>query len=128
MKIPIFSGERIIALCTPTEAMRYAHVPNATLIRKRKTKQIVQINLSEVADDRRNVKSRHGNGQKYTFVEAVGGEHTCPICDGSGYECRKCGGTGTVMTDDHHLHSLKFIHPANRDLFQLAVTDCMVAA
>lgn len=49
--IPVFVGPRIIALCDAVSIRRYVGAPNAEVIRRRKTKEIVQVNLSSCGDD-----------------------------------------------------------------------------
>ena len=49
--IPVFVGPRIIALCDTVSIRRYVGAPNAEVIRRRKTKEIVQVNLASCGDD-----------------------------------------------------------------------------
>ena len=49
--IPVFVGPRIIAICDSVSIRRYVGAPNAEVIRRRKTKEIVQVNLASCGDD-----------------------------------------------------------------------------
>ena len=49
--IPVFAGPRIIAYCDAVSIRRYLGAPNAEIVRKRKTGQVVQINLASYGDD-----------------------------------------------------------------------------
>jgi hypothetical protein len=51
MKIPVFAGPRIVAMCDGVSVQRYLTAANARVVRKRKTGQIVQVNLSSHGDD-----------------------------------------------------------------------------
>jgi hypothetical protein len=51
MRIPVFSECRIIAFCAPEQAARIARARNAEIVRARKTKQIVRINLRSMGDE-----------------------------------------------------------------------------
>lgn len=47
----MFVGPRIIEFCDPVSVRRYIGAPNAELVRKRKTGEIVQVNLQSHGDD-----------------------------------------------------------------------------
>jgi hypothetical protein len=51
MKILVFAGPRIIDICDAVGVRRYIGAANAEIVRKRKTGQIVQVNLSSHGDD-----------------------------------------------------------------------------
>lgn len=51
MKIPVFAGPRIIDMCDRVSVQRYIGAANAEVVRKRKTGQIVQVNLRSHGDD-----------------------------------------------------------------------------
>jgi len=51
MRIPVFAGPRIIDICDAISVRRYLEATNAEVVRKRKSGQIVQVNLSEHGDD-----------------------------------------------------------------------------
>ena len=70
MKIPVFVGPRIIDVCDQISVRRYLGAANAEVVRKRKTGQIVQINLSQHGDDTL-LKSEHDNARP-TYEEHVG--------------------------------------------------------
>jgi hypothetical protein len=102
MSIPVYSGNRVIALCTPEAARRYADVPNAEVIRKRKTGRIVQINLCSAGDDSGRTSESRGNPLKYTYLEALGD----PV--------------------DAHCHTLKRVgHSVHWPIFRAAMIDCL---
>ena len=70
MKIPVFAGPRIIDLCDAISVRRYIGAANAEIVRKRKTGQIVQVNLLAHSDDSQS-KSVHDSGYP-TYDEHVG--------------------------------------------------------
>lgn len=49
--IPVFAGPRIIACCDAVSIRRFIGAANAEVVRKRKTGQIVQVNLASYGDD-----------------------------------------------------------------------------
>jgi hypothetical protein len=49
--IPVFAGPRIIACCDTVSIRRYVGAPNAEVVRRRKTNEIVQVNLASCGDD-----------------------------------------------------------------------------
>ena len=51
MKIPVFAGPRIIDMCDAVSVRRYIGAANAEVVRKRKTGEIVQVNLLSHGDD-----------------------------------------------------------------------------
>jgi hypothetical protein len=51
MRILVFVGPRIVEICDDVSVRRYIGAPNAELVRKRKTGQIVQVNLKPHGDD-----------------------------------------------------------------------------
>ena len=51
MRIFVFVGPRIIEICDDVSVRRYIGAPNAEVVRKRKTGQIVQVNLKPHGDD-----------------------------------------------------------------------------
>jgi hypothetical protein len=51
MRIPVFAGPRIVAVCDRVSVLRYLGAANAEVVRKRKTGEIVQINLLSHGDD-----------------------------------------------------------------------------
>jgi hypothetical protein len=60
MKIPVFVGSRIVDMCDPVSVRRYIGAANAEVVRKRKTGQIVQVNLLAYGDDSQR-RSAHDN-------------------------------------------------------------------
>ena len=70
MKIPVFAGPRIIDMCDPISVRRYIGAANAEVVRKRKTGQIVQVNLLSRGDDSAE-KPTHDSNQP-TYEEHVG--------------------------------------------------------
>ena len=72
MKIRVFAGPRIIDTCDAVSVRRYIGAPNAEIVRKRKTGQIVQVNLLSHGDDSL-VKSRQ-DGDHPTYEEHVGSQ------------------------------------------------------
>ena len=70
MRIPVFVGPRIVEMCDSVSVRRYLGAANAEVVRKRKTGQIVQINLQSVGDDSLE-KSAHENAHP-TYEEHVG--------------------------------------------------------
>ena len=70
MKIPVFVGPRIIDMCDPISVRRYIGAANAEVVRKRKTGQIVQVNLLSHGDDSLE-KSRHDSNHP-TYEEHLG--------------------------------------------------------
>ena len=70
LKIRVFAGPRIIDTCDSTTVRRYIGAPNAEIVRKRKTGQIVQVNLLPHGDDSL-VKPRHDSDHP-TYDEHVG--------------------------------------------------------
>jgi len=51
MRILVFAGPRILDICDAVSVRRYLGAANAEIVRKRKTGQIVQVNLSSHGDD-----------------------------------------------------------------------------
>ena len=49
--IPVFVGSRIVEMADPTRVRVLAGAPNAVLVRARKTRMVVRINLLPLADD-----------------------------------------------------------------------------
>jgi len=70
MRIPVFVGPRIIEMCDRVSVRRYIGAANAEVVRKRKTGQIVQINLMQHGDDSL-APSAH-NSAHPTYEEHVG--------------------------------------------------------
>jgi hypothetical protein len=70
MRIPVFAGPRIIEMCDHISVRRYIGAPNAELVRKRKTGQIVQVNLEPHGDDSL-LPSRHDDAGP-TYREQLG--------------------------------------------------------
>ena len=66
----MFVGPRIVDMCDAVGVRRYIGAANAEVVRKRKTGQIVQINLQSVGDDSLE-KSAHENAHP-TYEEHVG--------------------------------------------------------
>lgn len=69
-KILVFAGPRIIDMCDAIGVQRYIGAPNVEVVRKRKTGQIVQVNVLSHGDDSQQ-KSGLDNGQP-TYEEHVG--------------------------------------------------------
>ncbi|MCC6394022.1 MAG: hypothetical protein IT167_25720 [Bryobacterales bacterium] len=72
MKIHVFAGPRIIDTCDSISVRRYIGAANAEIVRKRKTGEIVQVNLLSRGDDSIE-KSRHDNHYP-TYDEHVGAQ------------------------------------------------------
>ena len=70
MKIPVFVGPRIVEMCDGVSVRRYLDAANAEVVRKRKTGQIVQVNLSPHGDDSL-FPSRHDDACP-TYTEHLG--------------------------------------------------------
>ncbi|HZV06191.1 MAG TPA: hypothetical protein VE999_14025 [Gemmataceae bacterium] len=70
MKIRVFAGPRIIDVCDSVSVRRYIGAPNAEVIRKRKTGQIVQINLLSYGDD--SVQKPRHDSDHSTYEEHLG--------------------------------------------------------
>ena len=103
MKIPVFSDGILVDWCDLEGVKRYLGRVNVKIVRARKTGAVMRINLIDNGGAWKGKRSV-ANGQKYTFVEAVGdGDATC------------------------HLHQLKRISGKDRPLFCLSVTDCLTA-
>lgn len=66
----MFAGPRIIDMCDQITVRRYFGAANAELVRKRKTGQIVQVNLIQHGDDSL-LKSLHDSARP-TYEEHVG--------------------------------------------------------
>ncbi len=66
-RIPVYAGSRIIAFCDAVSVRRYLDAPNAEVVRKRKTGQIVQINLAPYGDD--SILRSIGGGPSATYEE-----------------------------------------------------------
>jgi hypothetical protein len=62
-----------LAIATPSSAARYLYCPNSEVILKRKTKEVVQINLYSVSDDS-SVRSTAGSPAS-TYREELGDDH-----------------------------------------------------
>lgn len=65
MRIPVFAGPRIVAMCDRVGVRRYLSAPNAEVVRKRKTGEIVQINLVSHGDDSREPSGRRNARPTY---------------------------------------------------------------
>jgi len=72
MKIHVFAGPRIIDTCDSISVRRYIGAANAEIVRKRKTGEIVQVNLLSHGDDSLE-KSSH-DGHYPTYDEHVGAQ------------------------------------------------------
>jgi hypothetical protein len=70
MKIPVFAGPRIIDMCDGVSVRRYIGAANAEVVRKRKTGQIVQVNLRQHGDDSLR-RPAHDNARP-TYAEHLG--------------------------------------------------------
>ena len=70
MKIRVFAGPRIVDICDAVSVRRYIGAANAEVVRKRKTGQIVQVNLLSHGDDSLE-KSGHDSDHP-TYEEHVG--------------------------------------------------------
>jgi len=64
-KIPVFAGPRIIDMCDHVSVRRYLDAANAEVVRKRKTGQIVQVNLRAHGDDSLTPSSRRNARPTY---------------------------------------------------------------
>ena len=67
MRIPVFAGSRIIAICDSVSVQRYVCAANAEVVRKRKTGEIVQVNLASHGDD--SALRSTGDGPSPTYDE-----------------------------------------------------------
>ena len=65
--IPVFAGPRIIAYCDAVSIRRFIGAPNAELVRKRKTGEIVQVNLASHGDD--SILRSPADGRSPTYEE-----------------------------------------------------------
>jgi len=72
MKILVFAGPRIIDICDQISVRRYIGAANAEIVRKRKTGQIVQINLHQHGDD--SSRKSLGDSDHPTYEEHVGAQ------------------------------------------------------
>ena len=70
MKIPVFAGPRIVDICDLISVRRYVGAANVEIVRKRKTGQIVQVNLLAHGDDSQK-KPGHDGGYP-TYDEHLG--------------------------------------------------------
>lgn len=70
MKIRVFAGPRIIDVCDSVSIRRYIGAPNAEVVRKRKTGQIVQVNLLSHGDD--SLEKPRQDSDHPTYEEHVG--------------------------------------------------------
>ena len=70
MRILVFAGPRILDICDAVSVRRYLGAANAEVVRKRKTGQIVQVNLSSHGDDSQ-LPSRYDDFHP-TYLEQVG--------------------------------------------------------
>jgi hypothetical protein len=70
MRIPVFVGPRIVQMCDPISVRRYIGAANAEIVRKRKTGQIVQVNLLSHGDD--SMEKSAKDSQHPTYEEHVG--------------------------------------------------------
>ena len=70
MLIPVYLNARIVDMIDPIAARRFATAPNATVIRKRKTGAIVQINLVAmvIGDDRPGARE---DSRVFTYQEPL---------------------------------------------------------
>lgn len=68
-RIPVYSGPRIIEMVDAVGLRRYLAAPNAEPIYKRKTREVVQVNLRQIADDSE-LRSRAG-GRAFTYEESL---------------------------------------------------------
>ena len=65
--IPVFAGPRIIACCDAVSIRRFIGAPNAEVVRKRKTNEIVQVNMASHGDD--SMLRSTGDGPRPTYDE-----------------------------------------------------------
>ena len=72
MKIRVFAGPRIIDTCDAISVRRYVGAPNAEIVRKRKTGEIVQVNLLSHGDD--SVEKPRHDSHHPTYEEHVGAQ------------------------------------------------------
>lgn len=68
-RIPVYAGSRIIALCDAVSVRRFLEAANAEVVRKRKTNQIVQVNLASHGDD--SMLRSAGDGSSPTYEERL---------------------------------------------------------
>jgi hypothetical protein len=81
-RIPIASENFIVGFCTAEQAvLLYAGKPNAQLIRKRKTGEIVRVQLSAVADDDSGRRSAAHVGPTYNEPLACGAVTVLSVID-----------------------------------------------
>lgn len=76
MKIPVYCGPRLLEYADEARAMRLARAENAEVVRRRKDKQIMQINLREFGDDSRTPCRPKGNPSAYSHDHET--EHNPP--------------------------------------------------
>jgi hypothetical protein len=67
-KIPIHCGPRIVDFCDDSSVHRYEHAPNAEVVRKHKTGQVVRINVLSF-DDMSGKRSVHLDSRQPGYEE-----------------------------------------------------------
>ena len=98
-RVPVFCACRILELADPARVRQLAKAPNTELIRKRKTGQIVQVNIFVAGDDSTK-PDKHANPRRYSHDHETGDNP------------RGCW-------------MLKHLPRHTRDVYLQAVTDCL---
>jgi len=75
-RVPVMNGCRCLELAGPERVKRLAQHPNVELIRRRKTRQVVEIQVHAQGDDSAKAE-RRGNPLKYSYREPL--ESASPV-------------------------------------------------
>lgn len=105
----MYSGGCIIEHCSKQRALAIAKSPNVDLVWRRKTKQIVQVNIAPMSYSQElyrdpDVSLSQYLGQRYTYHESLQNE------------------AGEISA---RTITFKRIDPQDAPLFRLSVTDCL---